>query len=69
MVAISKSASLQRVATAYVLAIGAAAAWLFLGPDTVHLWIDGLIADVIATLVVFVASRLHRNSSFYDAYW
>lgn len=27
------------------------------------------MADVLATVVVFVASRVHRNSSFYDAYW
>jgi steroid 5-alpha reductase family enzyme len=65
----SKSQSLARVAVAYVIAFGAGAAWLYLGPDTDHLWLDGLIADLIATAVVFVASRLHQNSSFYDAYW
>jgi steroid 5-alpha reductase family enzyme len=27
------------------------------------------LADVVATLVVFLASRLLRNSSFYDPYW
>ena len=26
-------------------------------------------AHLLATLVVFAASRLHHNSSFYDAYW
>ncbi|GAA4692950.1 DUF1295 domain-containing protein [Nocardioides nanhaiensis] len=67
--ALSRSASLTRVAVAYVLAIGAGAAWLLAGPDTGRLWLDALIADVVATLVVFAASRLHRNSSFYDAYW
>lgn len=65
----SKGASLARVAVAYVVAFGLGAAWLLGGPDTPHLWLDGLIADLIATLVVFVASRLHHNSSFYDAYW
>lgn len=64
-----KTESLVRVAGAYVLAFGAGALWLYLGPDTDHLWLDGLIADLIATLVVFAASRMHRNSSFYDAYW
>ena len=49
----SKAESLTRVAVAYVLAFGAATAWLVWGPDTDHLWLDGLIADVIATLVVF----------------
>lgn len=66
---ISKSESLARVGVAYVLAIGAGGAWLFAGPETAWLWLDGLIADLIATLVIFTASRIHRNSSFYDAYW
>ncbi|WGX95545.1 DUF1295 domain-containing protein [Nocardioides sp. L-11A] len=65
----SRTASLTRVALAYVVAFGVATAWLLWGPDTRWLWLDGLIADVLATLVVFAASRLHRNSSFYDAYW
>lgn len=64
-----KRAALARVALVYVVAIAAAAAWLALGPDTGRRWLDALLADVVATLVVFVASRLHRNSSLYDAYW
>jgi steroid 5-alpha reductase family enzyme len=66
---LSKRASLGRVLLAYVLAVGAGAAWLYLGPDTAYLWLDGLIADIVATLVIFVFSRIHHNSSFYDAYW
>lgn len=66
---LSKGASLTRVAIAYVVAFGVATLWLVVGPDTGRLWLDGLIADLLATLVVFGASRLHRNSSFYDAYW
>lgn len=65
----SKSASLARVGLAYLVAFGAATAWLVAGPDTAWLWLDGLIADVIATLVVFAASRLLHNSSCYDPYW
>lgn len=65
----SKAESLTRVAIAYVVAFGAGGAWFFAGPETAWLWLDGLIADLIATVVVFVASRLHHNSSFYDAYW
>jgi len=65
----SKAESIARVAISYVIGLGLAAAWLWWGPDTGHLWLDGLIADLIATLVVFAASRLHKNSSFYDAYW
>jgi steroid 5-alpha reductase family enzyme len=66
---VSKAASLTRVGIAYVAAFGVATAWLLWGPDTRWLWLDGLIADLLATLVVFAASRIHRNSSFYDAYW
>ena len=65
----SRGASLARVALVYVVAFAAATLWLLWGPDTAWLWLDGLVADVIATLVVFAASRIHRNSSFYDAYW
>ncbi|KAA1421223.1 DUF1295 domain-containing protein [Nocardioides humilatus] len=65
----SKAESVARVAASYVVAFGVATAWLVWGPDTDHLWLDGLIADLWATLVVFAASRMHHNSSFYDAYW
>lgn len=30
---------------------------------------DALVADVVATLVIFGFSLRYRNSSFYDAYW
>ena len=66
---VSKAESLVRVTAAYVVAFGVATAWLLWGPDTAWLWLDGLVADLLATLVVFAASRMHRNSSFYDAYW
>jgi steroid 5-alpha reductase family enzyme len=66
---VSKTASLVRVLVVYVLAFGLFAAWFAWGPQTGQLWLDGLIADVLATLVVFAASRLHHNSSFYDPYW
>lgn len=65
----SKGRSLALVGAAYVVAIGVAAAWLVWGPTTGRLWLDTLIADVLATLVVFAFSRYYRNSSFYDAYW
>ena len=48
----SKETSLAIVSGAYVVAIAAAAAWLAWGPGTGHLWLDTLIADVIATVVV-----------------
>jgi steroid 5-alpha reductase family enzyme len=65
----SKAESMMRVGIAYVLAFAAGAAWFVWGPGTSWLWLDGLIADLIATVVIFVASRMHHNSSFYDAYW
>jgi steroid 5-alpha reductase family enzyme len=66
---IPKGRSLGLVAVAYVVAIAVAAAWLVWGVHTGRLWLDTLIADVLATLVVFVFSRAYGNSSFYDAYW
>ena len=65
----SKGRSLALVTLAYVVAIAAAAAWLAWGPGTGRLWLDTLIADLLATVVVFAFSRAYRNSSFYDAYW
>jgi len=65
----SKAKSLWLVTGAYSLALAVAAAWLWWGPTTGRLWLDTLVADVLATLVVFVFSRMYRNSSFYDAYW
>jgi steroid 5-alpha reductase family enzyme len=65
----TKSKSLWLVTAAYVIAIGVAAGWLYGGPSTGRLWLDTLIADVLGTLVIFVFSRVYRNSSFYDAYW
>lgn len=66
---ISKTESLVRVGISYVLAFGAGAAWFAWGPETAWLWLDGLIANLIATLVLFAASRVHHNSSFYDPFW
>lgn len=66
---LSKSASLARVGLVYLIAFGAATVYLVAGPDTDHLWLDGLIADLIATALVFAGSRTLKNSSCYDPYW
>ena len=66
---LGKARSLGLVTLAYVVALAVAAAWLIWGVHTGRLWLDTLIADVLATLVVFVFSRAYGNSSFYDAYW
>jgi len=65
----SKGRSLALVTLAYVIAVAVGIGWLCFGPHTGRMWLDTLIADVLATLVVFIFSRLYRNSSFYDAYW
>jgi steroid 5-alpha reductase family enzyme len=65
----SKTRSLGIVTAAYVIAIGVAAGWLSWGPGTGRLWLDTLVADLLATVVIFGFSRAYRNSSFYDAYW
>jgi steroid 5-alpha reductase family enzyme len=65
----SKGRSLALVTVAYVVAVGVGLCWLYWGPRTGRLWLDTLIADLLATGVVFVFSRVYRNSSFYDAYW
>jgi steroid 5-alpha reductase family enzyme len=66
---LSKSKSLWLVTAAYVVAVGVGAGWLYAGPSTGRLWLDTFIADILGTLVIFVFSRVYRNSSFYDAYW
>ncbi len=65
----SAADSWVRICAAYVAALGVAALWLVAGPDSGRLRLDALVADLLATLVIFGASRMHRNSSFYDAYW
>ena len=65
----SRGASLLRVTIVYVVAVAAGLAWLLWGPATDHLWLDGLIADLLASLVVFAGRRIFRNPSVYDPYW
>jgi steroid 5-alpha reductase family enzyme len=65
----SKAKSLTLVGIAYVVAFAVGAAWLVWGAHTGRLWLDTLVADMLATLVIFVFSRVYGNSSFYDAYW
>src|ERR1700712_1691976 len=51
----SKTRSLAIVTLAYVVAVGVAAAWLGWGPST-DLLLDTFIADLLATIVIFVFS-------------
>jgi steroid 5-alpha reductase family enzyme len=55
------------VCIAYVICLfigGISLYWLDYGP-----LINILLADLIATLVIFAFSKAFKNSSFYDAYW
>lgn len=65
----SKATSLWIVTFTYAVAVAVAAGWLIWGPQTGRLWLDALVADLLAMLVIFVFSRSFRNSSFYDAFW
>ena len=65
----SKAKSLALVTAAYVVAFLGFSAWMAWGPRTGRLWLDGLLADLLATVIVFGFSRAFRNSSLYDAYW
>jgi len=55
------------IALAYIIALVAAFFALQALPYSVL--VNALIADLIATCVVFAFSRTFKNSSFYDAYW
>ena len=63
----NKTQSLVWVCIAYMVALYIAGCSLFfLSFDP--LW-NILIADIVATFVIFLFSRHFKNSSFYDAYW
>ncbi|HSW58055.1 MAG TPA: DUF1295 domain-containing protein [Dehalococcoidales bacterium] len=59
--------SLAWVTVAYLTAL--AAAVVVIVSAEFHPVIDTLLADIAATLVIFVFGRIFRNASFYDAYW
>lgn len=63
----SKSVSLLWILFAYVACCGVA--YAFLAYAHGDLLLSSFVADVIATVVIFVFSRAFKNSSFYDAYW
>jgi steroid 5-alpha reductase family enzyme len=52
----------------YIVALGAAIGIGYLLP-TMHVILLTLIADVIATIIVFIFSVIFNNISFYDPYW
>lgn len=66
----NKAFSLMIVTVAYVISLAAAmfSVTLTKGKFVHPLW-DLLIADSVATVVIFIFSRIFKNSSMYDAYW
>lgn len=64
----SKTTSLLIVAFAYIVAFGAAAMSIHLTPS-LHPIIQILIADIVATIVIWLAGLPFSNASFYDPYW
>src|SRR5579862_5827370 len=52
-----------------VLALAAAVVVVYLAPSDMSKLLAAFIADVVATLVVFLFSVIFKNSSLYDPYW
>lgn len=63
-----KIPSLLIVTVAYIIAI-AVGVVSFLFIPIKEIWLNLLVADAIATTVIFIFSLIFRNSSMYDAYW
>jgi steroid 5-alpha reductase family enzyme len=59
--------SRKKIVVAYCAAIIAGIITLCI-VDGTSLW-KAFVADCVATVVIFIFSRVHKNSSFYDAYW
>lgn len=65
----TKSQSFFWITVAYLCAYIAGGLWLyFFGLNEATL-MHAFIADTIATIVIFIFSRIFNNSSFYDAFW
>lgn len=67
-----RAGPLAACAIIYALALGAGALTLSLLPEGEGMWAPVwrlLLADMVATIVVFAMASLVRNSSIYDPYW
>lgn len=70
MIKENRTASFIIVAIVYVIAtIVGVASYLLLESVLHKFWLSLLISDVIATVVVFIASVIAKNASVYDPYW
>tara|TARA_Y100001970_G_C14254071_1_gene873860 strand:+ start:2876 stop:3751 length:876 start_codon:yes stop_codon:yes gene_type:complete len=64
----SKNTSLFVVFISYIFAV--LSGWYYLQfYSTEKILVDVLIADIIATVVIYLASVIFKNSSIYDPYW
>ena len=63
-----KPKDLFKVLFIYLLALGAAVLVLLYAPIGNALW-RTTVADVVATVIVFLFSMRYNNSSIYDPYW
>lgn len=64
-----KKRALQYISLEYVLAILIGMYYYSIYLDTMNIFIVLLICDIIMTLVIFIFSLFHNNSSIYDPYW
>lgn len=64
----TKSRSIAISLGVYLIAVVVAAV-VFMQLPMVHLLVRLAVADVVATLVVFLFSIVYNNSSIYDPYW
>jgi steroid 5-alpha reductase family enzyme len=65
----SRAFSLLIILAVYAAALALAGAYLVCFPGNRTVLQNTLIADVLATLLVFIAGHLYRNASVYDPYW
>lgn len=63
----TKSTSMLWIIISYIACCTAAYTYLHYADG--NLLLNSFIADVIATVIIFIFSRAFKNSSFYDAYW
>lgn len=64
----TKAQSLSWVTFAYAIVFAALIAYWYLVPFE-NMVLHSFLADVVATVIVFIFSRIFKNSSYYDAYW
>lgn len=64
----TRRSSFTYILLAYLLSVSSGFLYLSMFHQN-HVLVDSFIADVLATIVIFIFSRFFKNSSFYDAYW